>query len=223
MPANSSRASSPVSTPNRLQLQPATASSFPCPPAPPPLGRPLQSGRPRTPQLPKEGLPPGRRIANEAPGEQMPALAVILADRHVTAGPDGGHRHLAQAGWRKELRLVGGATDEVLGEGTSIRATVWCGHAEPCAARDSFPIQAYPSRSLPAIGQRALRGWADRLRHIYRMRRGPPFCDRTHPPSVGWLFEMAAPTSDLQRQELRFAAKMALVGALAGVALWLLT
>ena len=34
---------------------------------------------------------------------------------------------------------------------------------------------------------------------------------------------MAAPTSDLQRQELRFAAKMALVGALAGVALWLLT
>src|SRR2546428_225919 len=34
---------------------------------------------------------------------------------------------------------------------------------------------------------------------------------------------MAAPTSDPQRQELRFAAKVALVGALAGVALWLLT
>src|SRR3989442_3119282 len=34
---------------------------------------------------------------------------------------------------------------------------------------------------------------------------------------------MAAPTSDPQRQELRFAAKVALVGAVAGVALWLLT
>src|SRR3989442_13748071 len=98
MPANSSRASSPVSTPNLLQLQPATASSFPYPPATPPLGTPPQSGRPRTPQLPKEGLPPGRRIANEAPGDQMPALAVILAHRHVTEGPNGGHRQLATAG-----------------------------------------------------------------------------------------------------------------------------
>ena len=34
---------------------------------------------------------------------------------------------------------------------------------------------------------------------------------------------MTAPTSDPQRPELRFAARVALVGALAGVALWLLT
>ena len=34
---------------------------------------------------------------------------------------------------------------------------------------------------------------------------------------------MTAPTSDPQQQELRFAARVALVGALAGVALWLLT